>query len=180
MNVFGSSNLPMTAADELALPPPMEIPPLSEVESTRLANRMWAVLMTFTLMVLNFVPTLLTLDPVPSLINNIAIVTTSGNTYIVTIMAGLGIVLSIPYLIMLIFAPRCVHRVAIINTAAAGYACAAVIWVLMARLSTGLDYGYFAYVLGAHGLVNLAAFFFIALSRNHEILRELYIGKYRQ
>ena len=159
---------------ELLSPPPREVPPRSEMEIARLSNRIWSVVVGLTMAGINVVPGLLIFDYINSVMLQAAIVATSGKPWMIAVATTIGLVFATPHIFMMAFSPTCKWRIGIQKLAAVGYAFAALGWASMALLSRGLDYGFFGWILTFDGIMNLVVFFAIALSRNHEILRELF------
>lgn len=162
---------PPTVPEELALPPPSKRPPLSELEHAHLATRLAFLLACCVILIINTVPLALIDEIRPTAIGAIAKASKWPQPFWMTFLgATIGVV---PFVASLAFWPRCRWRRHATVLAALASFSAGMAWVMLAAFANYLDFGMYVVVLALHGVANLGFGFVLALSRNHELLREL-------
>lgn len=164
----------ITVPLELSLPPPITKAYKTELEQVHQASRLAWTNFTLLLLLVNLGPPLLIPDWTDSAMKRIALVTELPDVFFGAYL--LSIVLMAPFVFMTIFLPRCRWRRTVNFGAAVGGLIAFAAWGLLGGMSLGLDFGNYSFLLFLTAAANLSFAFTLALSRNHEVLREVQRG----
>ncbi|MEO5698544.1 MAG: hypothetical protein ABIQ60_15590 [Burkholderiaceae bacterium] len=178
---------PVMIPVELALPPPVGKPPKTPEEMLHAAVRLSFVMACFALLDTNLVPLTVMTGFRGSIIKSLAIMI--GYPDLLRYMFWGSITLSVPFLITQ-FSPfvrpeggwrRRWHGCTIRwqqqfrKLAMVGYLLAGLAWLVMAWYgSRGLDIGNYPIALWTHAAANLAFARVLAMSINHELIRQIF------